>query len=207
MALFQLKEKRAYTLGIWKIEETEEALRNALGRKIMVPHSNPGKKIEYLAVRILSKKMNIDPANIAYEVTGKPYLLDQSHSISISHTKGYVAVVLSQEENIGTDIEIRSDRIKSIRSRYMHPAEEVRISSLKGEEETCALLLHWSAKEALFKAIPDTDVHFKDELRIENFAFATCGQFRAKALRSEKVFLIDFLVEKDFVSTVCFPEK
>jgi len=56
--------------------------------------------------------------------------------------------------------------VVKVRKKFIHPQEEANLAGMKAEEETTALLLHWSAKEAIFKAIPDEGVDFINELRI-----------------------------------------
>ena len=52
------------------------------------------RRLEWLAVRVLLYTLSGEEKEIAYHPSGKPYLADDSASLSISHTKGYVAVVL-----------------------------------------------------------------------------------------------------------------
>lgn len=49
---------------------------------------------------------------IGYSSEGKPHLTDNSSFISISHTKGYVAVILSSVAPVGIDIEQYGQRVK-----------------------------------------------------------------------------------------------
>jgi 4'-phosphopantetheinyl transferase len=226
MALRHLEENTHYRLGIWKIEETESMLRELTGQIDPPPFTNSGKRMEYMAVRALAASMGIDPATIAYLPSGKPYLTGCSLNISISHTKGYAAILLSEHFLSGIDIEQKSQRVFRVRKKFMHPEEELRLKesydsrmgkALSGEnqrlkqtevDETTALLLHWCTKESLFKAIPDEGVDFSKELQILDFsAKDSTGHFSAKALRSNTTFQIDYRIEEDFVLTCCFSEE
>jgi len=205
MGLLCIEEKNLFRYGIWKIDEDEDALRKILSHEIFSAHSNPGKRIEFLAVRALAMALHIDPLSITYQPSGKPYLIGNNTHISISHTKGYAAIMLSDSENIGIDIERRSDRVLKVRHKFIHPEEDLNISGQQ-DNEIISLLLHWSAKESLFKAIPDEGVDFIKELRIYDFYMPTeAGSFKAKALRSGKDFQINYRVEEDFVLTTCIP--
>mgnify|MGYP000016543064 CR=1 FL=1 len=63
-------------------------------------------RLEWLAVRVLLYTLSGEEKEIAYHPSGKPYLADASASLSISHTKGYVAVVLGLPgREVGIDIE------------------------------------------------------------------------------------------------------
>jgi len=205
MGLLHIEKKRIFRYGVWKIDEDEDELRKILGDDISSPHLNPGKRIEFLAVRALAKVMHIKPQSIAYQPSGKPYLTGNNTHLSISHTKGYAAIMLSDMENIGIDIERKSDRILKVRHKFISPEEELNISVHPGNE-IISLLLHWSAKESLFKAISDEGVDFIKELRIYDFTSPTeKGSFKAKALRSDKDFLINYCVSDDYVLTTCIP--
>jgi len=204
MGICHLEENSKYRFGIWKITESEDALRVILGKQMDTPFSSAAKRIEFLAVRALAKTLAIDPFAIRYESSGKPFIMGQSYHISISHTKGYAALLISDLPLTGIDIESKSDRVLRIRSKFMHPEEERQLSGQK-ENESIALLIHWSAKESIFKAIPDTGVDFIKELRILNFTSSdTSGSFYAKALRSNTTFQVDFRIESDYVLTCCF---
>ena len=63
------------------------------------------RKMEWLSVRVLLYAMLQEDKEIGYSPEGKPYLTDHSFFISISHTKGYVAVMLASFTPAGIDIE------------------------------------------------------------------------------------------------------
>ena len=88
---------------------------------------------------------------IKHEESGKP-LLDGWH-ISISHTKGYVAVMLSKTREVGVDIEYVSERIKRIADRFLRPDEHAECIS--------DLLIHWCAKETVYKLYSEQDLTFQ----------------------------------------------
>ena len=100
---------------------------------------------------------------IGYEDSGKPYLVDGSFYISISHTKGYVAVILSSEVPVGIDIEQYGKRIHKVIDRFIRPDEQV--GSYQGDI-TWGLLLHWSAKETVFKYMKDPDAEKRQKANV-----------------------------------------
>ena len=87
---------------------------------------------------------------IAYYSSGRPYLKDGSRYISISHTRGYVAVALHSSCEVGMDIEQYGTRVRKVASRFIRSDEE---PAMMEGDEVYALLLHWSAKEALFNIV------------------------------------------------------
>jgi len=206
MGFFYSGNNDIYQYGIWKTEENEKTLQELSGCNAPLRILNPFKRIEFLAVRSLAKIMGVNPKGILYLQSGKPFLIDGKLNISISHTKGYVAILLSKNEYSAIDIEIRSDRIFKVRKKYMHTDEEIGLQASGTDEET-GLLLHWCAKEALFKAIPYEGIDFVRELRIYNFAYnGETGRFKAMSLRDDRAFIVDYRIERDFVLTCCFSE-
>lgn len=206
MGLYHSENKGVYRYGIWKTEEDEQTLQEFSGCHTPSQILNPTRRIEYLAVRSLAKTMGADPKSILYLLSGKPFFIDGKLNISISHTKGYVAVLLSRTKYSAIDIEARSDRVLRVRKKFMHTEEENSLHG-SGTDEVTGLLLHWCAKEALFKAIPYEGINFVSELRIKDFIFSgNVGSFRAISLRDDCTFNVDYRAEKDFVLTCCFSE-
>lgn len=154
MPVFKQYTENSYRWGIWK---TSESLEEMLA---LLPHKGKyeegigkfaagSRRLEWLAVRVLLYTMLGEEKEIRYYSNGKPYLADGSFSISISHTKGYVAVLLGEpKKEVGIDIEYYSGRVRKVAHKFMRADEQ---ESLFRGTETWSLLLHWSAKETMFK--------------------------------------------------------
>lgn len=102
------------------------------------------RQLEYVSVRVLLHSLlgnNYEP--IQYLASGKPCM--NSFHISISHTKQFVAVIVSKSHEAAIDIEMYRPKIQSIASRFMNDAELHACSTI--EDAT----LVWSAKEVLYK--------------------------------------------------------
>ena len=206
MGVHLLQKTQDYTLGIWKMDEDEAKLLKLSGMVESPGLVSPVRRQEYMAVRAMASTMGVKPEAIAYLPSGKPNLTDNTLTISISHTKMYVAVLLSSHILAGVDIEHRSDRIHKIRHKFMHSDEENSLKQLSNPiSETVGLLIHWCAKESLFKAVPEDGVDFKQELRISDLAtLESSGRFNGVFLRTGKSFIIDYLIQADFVLTCSF---
>ncbi|MCL2651455.1 MAG: 4'-phosphopantetheinyl transferase superfamily protein [Candidatus Azobacteroides sp.] len=178
---------------IWAVREISEPVDDLLRllqkKELYLPClsqiTSESRKKEWLTVRVLLKEMLGEEKEILYTSTGKPYLSDNSYQISISHTKGFVAIALHPEMGIGIDIEHISPRIHKIRSRFMNEKEE---ANLDEEHEEVHLLLHWSAKESLFKILDEQDVDFKTCLHINSFnpVLNSLSRFSAYETKTEK---------------------
>lgn len=192
-------------LAVWKMEETEDELRNQLSEKTLSEKkfqqlSSDKRKIEWLSVRLLLKNTCLEEKIIAYEQNGKPFLLDNSFNISISHTKGFVALLLHPTRNVGIDIEQMTDKVLKLKERFM-TKDELKYSSF--EEEKIQVLLHWSAKETLFKIIPQAEITFNEHLHIAPFQVKRKGFFSAIETKTpnRQKFEINYQVFPEFVLT------
>lgn len=205
MAIHLEHKEETVRWGIWKMEETIDELLNLL--PVREPYevglqrfTALHRKLEWLAVRVLLYRLLGQAVEVAYEPSGKPYLADRSCFISISHTKGYVAVILSPVSEVGIDIEQYGARIHKVAHKFMR-ADEV-IEAYRGDT-TWPLLLHWSAKEVMFKCMHAAEVDFREHLHIAPFTVADQGCFEAYEYRTDRQqsFLIHYQIHPDFVVT------
>ena len=195
------------------IEQSSEHLLELLDRKdlytpMLQQISTESRKQEWLSVRVLLKELLQEEKEIAYTDAGKPYLADHSYHISISHTQGFVAVALNKQYPVGIDIEYISPRVRKIRTRFMSNEEEQNICV---EEEETHLLLHWSAKESLFKALGESDVDFRQCLHILPFLPERnkLSSFSAYETRTElrHRFLVNYVADDSYVLTFTALER
>lgn len=142
-------------LGLWHIEESVDELLNrypSLSSEVSSYRSD-ARKLEKLAVYSLLFMMIGDTnLRISHNEAGKPFV--NGWNISISHTKGYAAVILSKDKNVAIDIEHISPRVYKIANRFVRTDEDA--STLE------SLLLHWSAKETIYKYFSESVLHFFD---------------------------------------------
>ena len=150
MPLYRTYSEGEFLLGIWKSDETTEQLLASLEHKDWYREKlavlSEKRKHEWLSVRVLLKALCGEEKEIAYYSSGRPYLKDGSRYISISHTRGYVAVALHSSCEVGVDIEQYGTRVRKVASRFIRSDEE---PAMMEGDDVYALLLHWSAKEAL----------------------------------------------------------
>lgn len=136
-------------VGIWKIEESRDELLSFLSCHEWIQNiysiKSESRVLEILCARILMKELMGEEKEVYYNQSGKPFLTDKSYHISVSHTKGYVAVAVNQVKHMGLDIEQISEKIRRVQSRLIAGSEYI-----DKENELIHLLLHWSAKEAMF---------------------------------------------------------
>lgn len=209
MPVFLQHTDSACRYAVWKITETPEELLALLPdggsryREAMTRFSSPSRRLEWMAVRVLLYTLTGEEKDIDYHPSGKPFLRDASAAISISHTRGYAAVLLNDSGvEMGIDIEQFRDRVRKVASRFMRADEPV---ALYQGTDLWSLLLHWSAKESIFKCLNAEEVDFLDHLRISPFQPEAEGDFSAAEYRTGegRIFTIHYRLFPDFVLTVC----
>lgn len=99
-----------------------------------------------MIAEVLGKNVAID-----HNADGKP--LVDGCQISISHTRGMAAVMFSKGHRVGVDVEYESPRVGKIASRFLRPDENAPTLRLQ--------LLHWCAKEAVFKLFSERDLSYQ----------------------------------------------
>ncbi len=191
--------------AIWQIEERSDELLALLRNPAyylsdLERLSTEKRRQEWLASRVLLEYLSDEPARIAYHPNGAPYLIGNRHFVSISHTKGYAALLLQDRPEAGIDIEYCSDRIIKLRNRFMSAEEEQGIDKA---QEANHLLLHWCAKETLYKMIGQEGVDWKEQLHVKPFSYAESGFFQVYETCSpeQKCYDLEFLVTAHFVLT------
>ncbi|WP_087880518.1 4'-phosphopantetheinyl transferase family protein [Parabacteroides sp. Marseille-P3160] len=197
-------KQSAPVLGIWKVEESPDELLRQLERKewylpFLSRITSEARRKEWLAVRVLLKELTGEEKEIGYESDGAPYLADHSFHIGISHTKGYVAIVLSGTAPVAIDIEQFSDRILKLHTHFLSEEELAELSPVQPAHS----LLYWSGKETLFKLIRQQEVDFRRHLHILPFDCREEGAFWAEESRTPQgcAFLVNYRVTPQFVLT------
>lgn len=206
MPIFHQHTGLNYQWGIWKTDETMDELLDMLPykekyRQDIQQFIADSRRLEWLAVRVLLYTLLGEEKEILYHSNGRPYLSDGSFSLSISHTKGYVAVFLGQPESTpGIDIEYYSERVRKVAHKYMREDEE---AALFRETDIWSLLLHWSAKETMFKCMDTPEVDFRKHLRVLPFTVDVQDIISAVEYRTAEKhsFLIHYYIFPDFVLT------
>ena len=207
MAVVNIREVYpGVSLGLWQMDESPEQLfdlyphllpyRSSLDDK----YKNDGRKLEFLAIRALmyemlrvngaSKGLLSHAADFTHNGQGKP--LFRGYHVSISHTKGYAALILSKKSEVAVDIEYMSDRVERIASKFLRKDE--RADSLDSK------LVHWCAKETVFKLFSEDNLLFED-MRVKPFDTMSDWACDVENLKSGKTARVDFELAMDFVLT------
>lgn len=206
MGVYLQQKSEELQWSVWRMEEDLDTLLSLMpdARKTSLEQelqrfTSDHRKLEWLSVRVLLYAMLQEDKRIEYSTEGKPYLSDHSLFISISHTKGYVAVILSPVAPVGIDIEQYGQRVQRVADRFIRPDE--RIEPYLGDK-TWSMLLHWSAKETIFKCMENADADLR-KLCLSHFLPQEEGRFSVREYVTDlqQNFTVDYRIAPDFVLT------
>ena len=208
------KQTEGVRVVVWHVTEEYEELLSMLPDADSVQNeaeqqfSSEFRRVEWTAVRVLLYTVLDRQVHISYNEQGAPMLPDyEGLHISISHTKGSVAIALSETAAVGIDVEqierLNSNqfddkekvpRVEKVRSRFMRDDEYA--------ETLVGMLLHWSAKETVFKVLGREGVDFQDEMKVQPFDETQYeGDFQLEDLKEDDTYIIYYKVFDDFVLT------
>ena len=138
-------------LGIWQMTEApdcDEALMAEARRLYRIM----ARQREYVCVRLLLRAMlGRHEVLIDHLESGKPFLVGDPRTLSISHTRGYCAALLTDGRG-GVDVEYCSDRVNRIAHRFLRTDEKA--------DDTLSRLAFWSAKETIYKMFSEDHLDF-----------------------------------------------
>ena len=127
------------------------------------------RKQEWIAARLLVYEICGKYKIIKYDEYGKPHI--EGTKISISHTKGLVAVIIG-DKDVGIDVEKVSERIIRIAPKFLYPTE---INSIDLNNQLLQFHAYWCAKETIYKIYGEKAVDFKSNIKIEAFKIKDKG--------------------------------
>lgn len=193
-------------VGLWQIAGSPSSLITACPvlesfRGELEKYKSAARRMEFLAVRALLWNMNGRVPEIMHNKDGKPFLADGCN-ISISHTHGYAAVILSEKHNVAVDIEYMNERVCRIAGRFLRPDEKA--------DTVLEKLLAWCGKETLYKLHSGDKLAFHD-MRVEGIVQGaevplSSGHFYVENLKRKIRVRMDYIATEMFVMT-CAVEK
>jgi len=176
-------------IGIWEITESAGSLISAFrfteNEEIeFKKFSGEKRQKEYLATRLLLQNILGKKTEVIYHETRRPLLKDSTLNISISHSADYVVVFISNDL-CGIDVENVHRNIDRVTKRFLHPEELAWI--VNSNQHQMLKMIHWGAKEAIFKCSCETGVQFDKQIFITPFESGKTELFRGKLATKNKV--------------------
>jgi 4'-phosphopantetheinyl transferase len=179
-------------LGLWNICEDLGELKTLPGyigewEETIGKYKAESRKKQFIASRLLLGEMTGYPG-LGYTASGKPYLLNDQRTISISHA-GSLAAILLSEKQTGIDLEEVTSKVDRIAARFLDEKE------LAFATSTLSRTICWCAKEALYKMDGNKKIIFARDMHIEPFEEADSGIIYGK-LRNQSYTLHYELIDK-----------
>lgn len=172
--------------GLWKIEEPEEQLRPSALEIIPQEIKHPEKRLEYLAVRAVIKKLlnewGMEFEGLTKNEHGKPLLKNSNFYVSISHSFPYVTAIVDKEKEVGIDLEHSKPKLSRIAPRMLHPTEHEDAGN-----DLTKLCIYWCAKEAMLKVYGKKDLVFSKNLLVSPFSLQKRGNLIGRIIVKDNV--------------------
>ncbi|MFT3753926.1 MAG: 4'-phosphopantetheinyl transferase superfamily protein [Paludibacter sp.] len=190
-------------LLVWEITERVDELKLLLenwDENEFEQIASAKRRLEYLGIRVALKELLGEEVRICYTEEGKPYLLNKKHQISVSHSGRWVAVMIHPERSVGVDIEVPTDKIRKVSTRFLSGTEQ---KELSGGEDVKQLQIAWSAKEALYKIIGKEAVDFASQLRIFPFETNGTGEILAEHIPTKDIYQLHYIQHLEYTLVYC----
>ncbi len=195
-------------LYLWKITEDFNALYkevklNATSLSRLENMKSESHQKGFMAVRMLLQHINHSDFDLYYDDKGKPHLNDEKY-ISISHSNGFSAILIS-DESIGLDIEQLKEKTLKIASRFMDISH---LENLSIEDKVKKATVIWGIKESIFKIKNETGISFPNDIFEEDFSWEDKkATATLKFNKKEEKFQILFDAIEDYIFVCAFEKK
>jgi phosphopantetheinyl transferase len=187
--------------GFWKITENESQLAAAVpSESLSADIVNLRKRLEFLAGRALIKALlhdwKIPYRGLTKDNYGKPFLVESTVRISLSHSYPYVAAILHRHKNVGIDLEQPKEKLLNIAPRVLH-ADEMKNAGASIVKHC----VYWCAKETLVKIHGKKDLIFSKHLLVSPFELQETGFLVGRILANdvETTIPLEYKVYTNFV--------
>ena len=151
-------------IKLWKVmigELNTKELNNDDKNLLKLKKSNILRE-QFLATRKILELENSD-YKITYDINGKP-LLNSIYNISISHSHEIAAIAISDNSNIGLDVQLKESKIFNLQNKFLNKSEKSNI----GDDPTVDILtMVWTSKESIYKAIGLKGISFSENIKID----------------------------------------
>ena len=182
-------------LCIWQITESLDDLPRPASADLSHLHSR-SRLCEVTAVyALLAYMTGRNDLVIMHDDTGRP-MVDGWH-LSISHTKGWAALIMSRTKAVGVDIEFFADRVSRVAHKFIRHDES--------RESVGVQLVNWSAKETVYKFFNKEKLEYY-EMRLKPFALQPKGRVEVEDLKVPKSVWVTYELNADYALTYTVEE-
>ncbi len=175
---------------IWKIQEPENELANGIVltehcQNRMLRMKSELHRRGFLSIRHLMAEAGYVDQDLFYDEMGKPHLKD-GRKISITHSHHFTGIIVSDQDEVGIDIEMQREKILRIAHKFT-PIEEYRTIA-NTDALVRKLTVVWGCKESLYKIYAEPGLSFLHHIDIHNFSLTddrTTGEILYQGKRSD----------------------
>jgi 4'-phosphopantetheinyl transferase len=168
------------SFALWHIEEDLSFFQSKF--PLNANYLNESSRLQWYATRHLVNELKGEVTEVLKDEFGKPYLLDGTFKMSLSHTAIFAAAMLSKTEEVGIDIEMIRPKIERIAHKFLREDE---LAAIQPDEKIEKLILYWSAKESLYKLHGRKQLEFKSQLLIDGFDLQQKGTLKARIIADD----------------------
>lgn len=178
-------------LALWRMTEQPSDLSVPQGCDFSDIHSPNRLREKLVTYAMLRAMTGRDDLIIRHLPSGSPVV--DGLSLSISHTRGWAALLLSEESvALGVDIEYVSERVNKVADRFIRPDEQSATLAHR--------LINWSAKETVYKLLSEEDLQYF-EMRLSPFAPGKAGSVVVEDLKQGRTVDVSYEMNADYVLT------
>lgn len=199
MPLLLNQYQNTFRLALWSLTEPLQFFEaksqlSVADQRYYAKITSEFRKREWLAVRILLKEVLGFWPNITYTETGKPLLQNHTRHLSISHSKQMVGILLCTNPYAGIDIEHTDRSIEKVASRFLSDKE---LNDIQNLDSQYSRILYWCAKEAIFKAVNESNISFSKQIAIEQILDNNSMKGRFISEKEQIDFILNFIKIED----------
>jgi len=191
--VFDKQITSAKKLAVWDIREGFDFFLGKLNLQ-HDPNRNEQRQLEQAAAMLLLNVLSGRDLHLLLEKDkfGKPYIKDQSCTVSFSHSKNLVACLYCEEGTaVGVDIEYRRDNIHLLAKKFLSESDKT------GLEGSLHQQIAWGAKEVLYKIYGIKELNFIQHLHLHFEKEQFSGQISKE--KYEATYKIEHTVIDNFV--------
>lgn len=174
-----------------KLSDAEKSYLESVG--------HPNRRKEWVAIRtFLQNNMGFADCRIEYNEKGAPVLKNPDLNLSISHSSGKAAIIVSENQKVGVDIEVRANKVLKLVGKYLSEAEQ---NFLDRKFRDAHALVCWSAKECAYKIFDRPGTSFKENMRVKPFKLDRFGPIIVKLFTDDGLrdYELKYEQHKDYV--------
>lgn len=175
-------------LALWQMSESLDQLPEPTHVDLSAFTSLRRKKEKLTEYLLLKELTGSEELVIRHNDDGAPSI--DGYFISLSHTEGWAAMILSKSHRVGIDIEYVSERVNRVASRFIREDEQ--------QSTLAERLINWCSKEAVYKFFTEQHLEFR-EMRLHPYSQEPKGAVLVDNLRQQIQVEVSYEVNNKYV--------